>query len=355
MQKSTIPVGVRTLKKWYDSGNLTFDNPIQRAGSQWSNLSKSLLIHSMISQFPIPSLYLLKSKDESIGETLYDCLDGKQRCEAVLEYISNEYALHSSIPDVEINGTSYEIANKKFEELEQDVQDEISGYRFTIYALEEVSDEEVEEIFARLNNSTPLSPIQKARAVMGSELASWTKELCNSDFLSHACSFSVAQARREATLESLLQTMLLLDARNEGYEYKSISAAEVTRYCRHIRDNFSDEKKSEIEDILGYLSDAFGVEKYKFLKKSQVPMIMVLAQCAIESDISASDFKEFIDEFSSYENEEYSANCGQGNIKKSKTQGRLKAIASDFEEHFGLQGVDILGESEVSDEESSED
>ena len=355
MQKSTIPVGVRTLKKWSDSGNLTFDNPIQRAGSQWNILSKSLLIHSMINQFPIPSLYLLKSKDESSGETLYDCLDGKQRCEAVLEYINNEYALHSATPDAEINGASYEIANKKFEELESEIQDEISGYRFTIYALEEVSDEEVEEIFARLNNSTPLSPIQKARAVMGSELASWTKELCQSSFFEHSCSFSVAQLRREAPLESLLQTMLLLDARNEGYEYKSISAKEVTSYCKHIRDNYSDEKKEDIASILGYLSECFGDEKCKFLKKSQVPMIMVLAQCAIESDISASDFKEFIDEFSSYENEEYTANMGQGNIKKVKTQGRLKAIASDFEEHFGLQSVDILGESEVSDEESSED
>ena len=281
MQKSTIPVGVRTLKKWYDSGSLSFDNPIQRAGSQWSNLSKSLLIHSMVSNFPIPGLYLLKTKDDGTGETLYDCLDGKQRCEAVLQFINNDFSLHGSTPDVELNGETYEIANKSFEELDEDLQDEIGGYRFSIYAIEEATDEEVEEIFARLNNSMPLSPIQKARAIMGSELASWTKELCQCDFFEHSCSFSVAQLRREVPLECLLQTMLLLDARNEGYEYKSISAAEVTRYCRHIRDNFSDEKKSEIEDILGYLSDAFGVEKYKFLKKSQVPMVMVLAQCAI--------------------------------------------------------------------------
>ena len=352
MQKSTIPVGVRTLKKWFDNGNLTFDNPVQRAGSQWSILSKSLLIHSMVSNFPIPSLYLLKTKDDGTGETLYDCLDGKQRCEAVLQFINNEFSLHGSTPDVELNGETYEIANKSFEELDKDLQDEVSGYRFSIYAIEEASDDEVEEIFARLNNSMPLSPIQKARAIMGSELASWTKELCQSSFFEHSCSFSVAQLRREAPLECLLQTMLLLDARNEGYEYKSISAKEVTSYCKHIRDNYSDEKKEDINSILGYLSEGFGVEKCKFLKKSQVPMIMVLAQCAIESDISASDFKEFIDEFSSYENEEYSANCGQGNIKKSKTQGRLKAIASDFEEHFGLQGIDILGESEVVDEES---
>lgn len=53
MQKSTLPTGVRTLKKWHEKGSLTFDNPVQRSGSQWNLLQKSLLIHSMLANMPV--------------------------------------------------------------------------------------------------------------------------------------------------------------------------------------------------------------------------------------------------------------------------------------------------------------
>lgn len=48
MNKSTLPVGIKTMIGWKNKGSLTFDNPIQRSGSQWSLLQKSLLIHSII-------------------------------------------------------------------------------------------------------------------------------------------------------------------------------------------------------------------------------------------------------------------------------------------------------------------
>ena len=50
MNKSTLPVGIKTLIGWKNKGTLTFDNPIQRSGSQWTLLQKSLLIHSILFQ-----------------------------------------------------------------------------------------------------------------------------------------------------------------------------------------------------------------------------------------------------------------------------------------------------------------
>ena len=42
MNKSTLPVGIKTLIGWKNKGTLTFDNPIQRSGSQWTGVSQSL-------------------------------------------------------------------------------------------------------------------------------------------------------------------------------------------------------------------------------------------------------------------------------------------------------------------------
>lgn len=339
MQKSTLPTGVRTLKKWYEKDNLMFDHPVQRSGSQWGLLQKSLLIHSMLAGFPIPPLYLLKSKEGQ--NTIYDALDGKQRVTSIFDFIEGSYALHGGTPEVELDGVVYDLANLSFEELSEECRDELLGYRFSIFCLEDATDEEVEEIFKRLNNATPLSPIQKCRSELGLELSAWAKEVCQRDFFQHAISLTVAQLRREADLEVLLQTMLLLDARHEGYDYKAISTREVTKYCKHIRGNYDDGKRRMMEEIVDYLGETFP-EKHKFLKKSNVPMVMVLAKVALEHDVANEDFKRLLDEVSEMPFPAYTMHTGSGNVKREKTEGRLVALQDVLAGQLGLGGVSIL-------------
>ena len=52
MQKSNLPVGIKTLYKYYsESKTLDMDCPIQRASGQWNNLAASMLIHSILSDY----------------------------------------------------------------------------------------------------------------------------------------------------------------------------------------------------------------------------------------------------------------------------------------------------------------
>lgn len=332
MNKATLPQGIRQLAKWYEKGTLKFDLPIQRASGQWSLLQKSLLVHSILADYPIPALYLVRYKD---NETTYQALDGKQRCTSIFEFIHGEYALHASTPNVTIEGTEYELANKLFEELSEDLKDLINGFRFTIYALENATDEEIEEAFARLNASVPLTLIQKARTEMGTDLARWTREMTQLPFFQHAIPLTLAQARRESELEILLQSMLLMDAKDEGYEYKAISMREVMKYCRDIRDTYADERKKIILCIVEYLSDAFA-EKHKFLKKTNVPMVFIMADLAMQNNIPPSDFKAFIDNFGGSICVDYDVNMGSGNIKRAKTEGRLLAMFHEFVRYFKI-------------------
>lgn len=332
MNKATLPQGIRQLAKWYEKGTLKFDLPIQRASGQWSLLQKSLLVHSILADYPIPALYLVRYKD---NETTYQALDGKQRCTSIFEFIHGEYALHASTPNVTIEGTEYELANKLFEELSEDLKDLINGFRFTIYALENATDEEIEEAFARLNASVPLTLIQKARTEMGTDLARWTREMTQLPFFQHAIPLTLAQARRESELEILLQSMLLMDAKDEGYEYKAISMREVMKYCRDIRDTYADERKKIILCIVEYLSDAFA-EKHKFLKKTNVPMVFIMADLAMQNDIAPPDFKTFIDNFGGSICVDYDVNMGSGNIKRAKTEGRLLAMFHEFVRYFKI-------------------
>lgn len=352
MNKTTLPQGVRSLLKWYGKGTLGFDLPIQRASGQWGLLQKSLLVHSMLADYPIPPLYLIKGKAED-GSAVYQALDGKQRCTSIFEFVNGEYALHASTPPVTVDNFIFDLANLKFEELSDDCKDLILGYRFTVYALEDATDGEVEEAFARLNASTPLTLIQKARTEMGTGLAQWTKEMARMPFFQHAVPLTLAQARRESELEILLQSMLLMDAKDEGYRYKAISMREVMKYCRDIRGNYTEERKRTVQGIIGYLSEAF-TEKQKFLKKTNVPMVFVMADLAMRENITPSGFKAFIDHFGGSVCYAYEENTGSGNIKRAKTEGRLLAMFQKFKAYFNLPeetGYSPVGTEDAGEEE----
>lgn len=170
---------------------------------------------------------------------------------------------------------------------------------------------------------------------MGTELAEWTRKVSQCNFLQHGISLTTAQARRESDLEILLQSMLLTDAKDSNYNYKAISMREVMKYCKEIRGNYADSRREEITSTLDYLSEAF-TEKHKFLKKSNVPMVFIMGNLAMQKDIKPSDFKPFVDSFAGSECVDYEVNTGSGNIKRVKTEGRLVAMFKSFKDYFEL-------------------
>lgn len=344
MVKSTIPAGVRTLLGWIEKGKLSLRADIQRAIDQWSSIQKSLLVHSILSDYIVMPLCFRKTKSED-GTIIYSCIEGIQRLSTLKQFCSEDedvaFALNAATPEVEVDGTVYDLANMKFSDLSEECKDAILGFRFTIYCIEDATDEEISEIFERLNNSTPLTKIQKCRGILGFDLSKWTREITEMGFFTQALSLSAAQARREADFEILLQSMLLLDSRHEGYDWKGISTNDVTAYCEHIKNDYNDDKRLMVLEIADFLSQAF-TEKHKWLKKTNAPMVFVLAKIALELDMPPTAFKVFIDSFSNSVDEDYSANTGSGNIKRPKTEGRLLAIVKAFEEYFKVSDCNIL-------------
>lgn len=330
MQKSSLPVGVKTLLKYYtDSKTLDMDCPVQRAGSQWNNLTASMLIHSMLADFIIPNIYFRKTTND--GTSYLSVLDGKQRLSTVFSFIQDEFSLHAKTPKVVYDGIEYDIALKTFSELDEDLKSAILGYRFPAFQLENCTDEEIEETFARLNAGTPLSKIQQARPKMGMALADWCNKLVASDFFQKSLNMTVAQLRREDDFLMLVTAMMLLDTRyDNGFVIKtSASAAECVRFSEHIKNNYSQDKKDDMELLVEYLNEAFKGVEYKYLKKNNIPIVMYNAQIAIEHGISEAEYLNVVDEF--YNNDcttEYNEASGSGNVKMVNISVRMKELLS---------------------------
>lgn len=157
LKKANIQWGAGALVKQMRKSNIDFSCSVQR-GYVWDAGRKSLLIHSMIAGFPIPAFFF--SKDD---EGKYTALDGKQRSSAIYGFITGEYSL-SDIPVVfDDDGNEYDVSGMNFEQLPEFAQQAIKDYSLTIYYFEGITDDEVSELFYRLNNGKPLTAIELTR------------------------------------------------------------------------------------------------------------------------------------------------------------------------------------------------
>lgn len=346
MNRSSLPLGVMALYKYWTSSEQTLRCSLsfQRNSGMWNLITKSSLVASVLSDSFIPAVVFLKDKDgtNDKGKDIcrYEILDGQQRLTSLFEFLDDRWALHGSIEPIEFDGFTYDIAGKKFSELEPELQDAIKGYRFSIQALENYTYPEVEKLFFNINSGVALSTIQKSKAKLGNENMEFFNGLLTSGFFTQSVNLTEAQAKREDDLLLLLQTMLLLDNRHESREYKNISAATCLAYAESIRNTYNGDKKDMLQDLVEYLDNTF-LQKMKFLRKNNVPIVGVCAKVAQEQGISPKDFKTFICEFSNNVYPHYEEASGSGNIKAPKVQMRLRVMFLAMCQYFGWKAEEV--------------
>lgn len=366
MIKTTLNWTVKNLKSMYDGKHtLQMDHVIQRQSGQWDGdrLKKSLLIHSIFANYPVPPVYCLK---EAISEKdySYSILDGKQRLTTIFDFIDGRYPLDTETPAVTIEDAVYELGGKYFTDLDTECQQELLRFKFTIYGFEDADDDLIEEIFFRLNNSTPLSKPQKAMPLCGVENAKFIKSILSDRFFSEICQFSALQRRKSDDMCTLLQAMMLLDNRYGSYEFSSISADEIMRYAAFIKNNYSEEQKNRLYDIIDYLEKVFP-EKDKMLKKINIPIVMLAADTAMGDGydsvknlyrVGPMYFRQWFSYFFAECYEEYKLYCSSGSIKKEKTIKRIEIMEASLVGYFELEETGTVAQdTALSKEEAPAD
>lgn len=338
MNKTKLSWTVANIEKMHDEKKvLSFDHPIQRKSEQWSDTQKSLLIHSMLANYPVPNIYVLREDSQELDEKNkpvfnYFVMDGKQRLTSVLSYIWGEFPLDENIPAITIEDVEYQIAGKYFCDLEEPVQYEIKRYKFDIIAFEECSNREIEEIFFRLNNSTPLTKSQVAKAKVGVEIAELINELLTSKFFTTSCNFSKAQLKASDDQKVLIQSMILLDTNNvPDFELKDFSENSILEYSESIRGTYTDKQSNILKSAIQYLTDAFP-EKNKQLRKISIPTLVYMADIAEDKEIKPMYFRQWFEFFTEEDGlmEDYKTFCSTGSTKLEKVQGRLAVMTKSF-------------------------
>lgn len=150
----------------------------QREPTVWGVDKKRKLIDSMLRNFDIASIYLYKRADGN-----YDCIDGRQRINAILSYLGlNDF--ESSDDDVfrydnafkffssdELLRSEHGLSNfhgKKYDELTESQQKRLLSYTFNVIEITDIEEsDELNLMFLRLQLGAALNAGEKLNAMVG--------------------------------------------------------------------------------------------------------------------------------------------------------------------------------------------
>lgn len=223
LKKANIQWSGKTLCNQIEKGMVLFDCAVQR-NPCWDVSRKSLLIHSMIEGYPIPAFYFARRSDKK-----YDALDGLQRSTAISEFLHEDFVLSSDTPSIkDDDGYSVDICGKKMSELPEWAQDAIKDYSLTIYYFEDITEDEISELFFRINNGKPLTSIELTR--VKARCLKEFQEIASHDLISS--SVSDAGKKRYTDENIAMQAWMICFSQVKDFSTKvfrpCIESAEVT-------------------------------------------------------------------------------------------------------------------------------
>jgi len=133
---------VNDFLSWSDRDELVLQPKFQRR-DVWSPKAKSHLIDTILRGLPIPIIFVRQNVDPKQRKTVREVVDGQQRLRAVISFAKDEFSV--------LKSQNSAVGGKTFSHLPLDAQQRLLNFEFSVVLLEEVSDADVLDIFARLN------------------------------------------------------------------------------------------------------------------------------------------------------------------------------------------------------------
>jgi hypothetical protein len=163
MKISPSPMTALDYCNAYDRGEVVVNRQYQRSDKVWPDVARSYLIETVLKGYPIPKLWLHQKVDRGSRKAVKEIVDGQQRSTALWDFYNNRLRLSEKLELLEAAGKTYE-------ELESDLQDEFDNYSLTFDLFVNTTDDEVREVFRRMNSYTiPLNPEEHRHAVWQGE------------------------------------------------------------------------------------------------------------------------------------------------------------------------------------------
>lgn len=165
--RNTIPIS--DLFNLMVENELTINRAYQRSQGLWPQNARSYFIDTLLNEFPFPKIVIRQIVDLKTKRTKREIIDGQQRLTTIKDFIEDK---------IKLSNVSRDYRGFQFSDLPDDVKSKFLGYEVSTDTVISATDDEVLEIFRRINSYTlPLKEPEKRHASYQGEFKWFIKDL----------------------------------------------------------------------------------------------------------------------------------------------------------------------------------
>lgn len=211
------------FKDLHTRSRLDMDPSYQRR-SVWNRKFQEEFVDTVLLGYPSPAIFLYESISENGAN--YAVVDGKQRLTAVFDFITSTFAVGAKSPIEKLRGLYYE-------SLPREVKESILRYRFSVENLPSVNEEELNNIFDRLNrNVKKLTPQELRHAKYDGAFITHVEQMAewlSDQFAGQFPRIAEMSRRQMKDVEIVASLLLFLEEGTKGYSTATLDAAFSSR------------------------------------------------------------------------------------------------------------------------------
>lgn len=277
LTKATWPLFTLSKKRSKINTNPDYQRP-----SVWTKSQKQLLIDSILRDYDVPKIYLHKT-----GKDTFDVIDGQQRIRAIWSFYDDEFALSKDAEPVD----KVSVANQKYSELPMEISSIIDSYSLDFVIIDNDDEDEVREMFLRLQNGTTLKAQEKRNAMPG-KMRDFVKKISQHEFFQ-----KVGFKNSRYTYDLIAAQMCLLSIEGTICNIKDRDLNEMYEANRGFDDN-SKEAKTVIR-TLNYLNAMFPSKAPELKRYSVISLFILLMDMMPSYDLKSreSELEQWFIEF----------------------------------------------------------
>ena len=271
MRRSSEPWPIYTVNT--RKADINPKPPYQR-GIVWSKSQKQLFVDSILRGFDIPKLYLRRTANQTYE---WEIVDGQQRLRAIWEFLRGEYSVSDEADPV----GGRKIAAKFFDDLDVRDKDHFTAYPLSVVELEEATDQDIEEMFIRLQNGVPLNSAEKRHAISGN-VRDFIHNLASKNSL---MTDSVAFPNKRYSHDEVIAQMLLVELHKGPTKVRH---DQLKRLYLEKKKTFSKTsiEASKVKKVVSFLAKAFPEKCPDLTKVNMLSLYLVVSEAIAKYNLS---------------------------------------------------------------------
>lgn len=287
---TTTSPSILSIAQVHAEGRLVLRPAFQR-NLVWNDEQRSYLIDSILRNFPIPELYVHIDVDERGVKEIWTVVDGQQRLSTCIAFLGDRLRLTG-------RNLGPAWAGRLFSELDEGLKRRFKRYELLFRKLPDISDEQIREIFQRLNRVVePLLPQELRHAAYTGPYINLIETIAAHPVLQEVRVFSARDFRRRGNDELIAEVVHA----NINGAFPNKKEGVDAAFLQFERNGIAEEVVSGVRRRFGRVfaqleASSSAIKKTRFSNKSDFYSLVVLLLQRAESLPLTEDGSRAFDE-----------------------------------------------------------